>query len=164
MKQKKLIFLIIILVLALAALAYFLIPKNNEKKEPIKNMEVKIQPSFSYASSSRPEYSKDGDTEGYALPGTYKIKSQNWEGDKLKIVVTAQANLCAKKEGYYTVWLDGSIILFWDEDLETACNGNGFFDFTFIVGPIPRKNYEVTFTNYNGWSFRADAPPVIKLK
>jgi len=148
MDKKILIILIIVLILALTALAYSYINKNINKKEVIKNEAAKPQTNFSYVSSQRPTGS--GDEEGYFFPDTYKIQSQNWEGDKLKIVVTASGNLCAQKQGSYAVEGD-KITLTVREELQTSCNGIGYFDYTFLTGPIARKDYKVFLTFGGGY-------------
>lgn len=99
-------------------------------------------PNFSYIKAERP--SGGSDEEGYFFPDTYKIQSRNWEKDKLRIVVRAAANPCANKEGSHIV--KGDTITLTIKESGSFCNGIGYFDFTFLVGPVDKQDYKIFLT------------------
>lgn len=128
MNQKILIILIIILVLLTAGFVYFsfFFPKRETK-----TIET-AQLNFSYAQVLGLESRADPES-----------MAQNWEGNKLKVVANKVANLCAKKTGGYAINGD-SITLTITENIQTLCDGFDLFGFTFLVGPLEKRDYNVS--------------------
>lgn len=132
MNQKNLLILTIILVLLTVAYIYTYFYSPMRETETTTGTTANPQLIFSYAKA--PGYETKADPES---------TTQNWEGNKLRVVANKVANLCAKKTSDYEVKGD-SIVLKITEELKSVCDGFDLFGFNFLVGPLEKQDYKVS--------------------